>query len=126
MDYIFIGLGGTLGALARYFLSQAAARRWPVGFPAGTFFINISGSFLLGFLFVLFSRPGVDLHQWKALTTTGFLGAFTTFSTFSYELVKLRESHTEATAWRYLTSSIVFGLLAAWLGIVLARLLFST
>lgn len=123
MEYLFIGLGGVFGALSRYGLGKWTAQRWQGDFPLGTFIINISGSFALGMLYVLFLRAGSGLAPLKSLTTTGFLGAYTTYSTFSYEIINLVEDGVYGTALKYFLASIIFGLAAAFLGVMLAQLL---
>lgn len=120
MEYIAVGLGGVLGALSRYGLSKWVGQRWPGSFPLATFWINISGSFVLGFLFIWFAKAGTNLSLLKALTTTGFLGAYTTFSTFSYEIISLFIDGEKSMAVKYFLASLVIGLVAAYAGIALA------
>lgn len=119
MEYVFIGLGGVFGALSRYGLSKWMARRWKGDFPLATFLINLTGSFALGVLYGLFLIAGTGNSPLKSLTTTGFLGAYTTYSTFSYEIIKLIEDGEKGTALKYFLASIVFGLGAAFLGVSL-------
>lgn len=121
MEYVYIGVGGVLGALFRYALSKWVGQRWRWDFPLGTFFINITGSFIMGLLYVLFSRTGAELGFIRNVTTTGFLGAFTTYSTFSYEIISLFEGSEKAIAVRYFSASLIVGLLSAYAGIILAE-----
>ena len=121
LAYLFVGVGGFIGANARYIVGEWAQRRWGVGFPYGTFIINVSGSFILG----LFSTLAFSLHwnpYWKLLVATGFVGAYTTFSTFEYESIQLivHGGRYRAAAVN-LFGSVVVGFLAAWLGVILAR-----
>jgi CrcB protein len=119
--FLLVGIGGFLGAMARYGVSLAAARLWSGEFPLGTFLANVSGCFALG-LFVTLSterlavEPGVRL-----LVATGFLGAYTTFSTFEYETHRLLE--TGALGWAALNAaaSVGAGLAAVRLGVALGR-----
>ena len=86
-EYLWVTLGGIFGACARYFLSRFAAKIIGTGFPWGTLFINISGSFLLGlFLVYTTERAFVD-PRWRLLIAIGFCGAYTTFSSYAYESI---------------------------------------
>ena len=84
MDYLLIGLGGFLGANARFIVAGWVERMLGLGFPYGTFIINVSGSFCLGLLTGLLSHRPLDFLQHRLFFAVGFLGAYTTFSSFSY------------------------------------------
>ena len=86
--FLLVGVGGILGANARYILSTWAADRFGTAFPYGTFIVNISGSFLIGFLLAIFVAH-VGNSPARLLVVTGFLGAYTTFSTFTFETMAL-------------------------------------
>lgn len=117
MEYILVALGGILGAIARFSLSKWAGNRWGTSFPYGTFFINMSGSFLLGFAVLWFLKSGT---QWQKdmnlFFNVGFLGAYTTFSTFSYEAVQLMEQGLHRRGMVYVLGSGVVGMAGAGLG----------
>ncbi|MCF8563291.1 fluoride efflux transporter CrcB [Alicyclobacillus tolerans] len=118
MAYVWVGLGGTIGALLRYQLSKWIGERIVVSFPLATLIINVTGAFLLGF----FTRSlgHIFPHLGSApmlLLGTGLCGAYTTFSTFSYELVILLRESRYAAAGFYLAASLVFGLAAAGVGL---------
>jgi len=123
MEYLYVGIGGILGAMTRYGLSKWVGQRWKGDFPLATFCINITGSFILGLLYVVLSKTGPDMVFLKNLTTTGFLGAYTTYSTFSYEIFNLVENGEKGTAVKYFLASIIVGLIAAFLGMTLAEYL---
>jgi fluoride exporter len=121
-NLIVITLGGALGALSRYGLGLWITNKWNQGFPIHTFIINITGAFLLGFLNILFVEKLALSPLWRLGIGVGFLGAFTTFSTFGYEVFTLMESGNYTTAISYTVLSIVFGFLGVALGVGLARL----
>lgn len=112
---ILVGIGGFLGASARYLLGSYINIYWKGAFPLGTFIINALGSFLLGL--ITFHPAFVEAIN-KDLSVgigVGFLGAFTTFSTFQYETLQLLESGKIKTAILYVTSSFFAGICLAWL-----------
>lgn len=123
MEYLYVGIGGIFGAMVRYGLSKWVGQRWKGDFPLATFCINITGSFILGLLFIVFSKAGSNMAALKNLTTVGFLGAFTTYSTFTHEIVNLIEDGEKSVAVKYFLASIIVGLIAAFLGMTLAEYL---
>lgn len=121
--YVLIGFGGILGANARYLVSLWAAKRYGVAFPYGTFLINASGSFVMGFFLTILADHFSNNADARYLVATGFLGAYTTFSTFAYEsLALLRDGALRPAAVNVLGSSAA-GIGGAGLGIALASLL---
>ncbi len=120
---LIVGLGGFIGANARYLVGEWAQRKWGVGFPYGTFIINVTGSLVLG----IFATLALSLNwrpEWRLLVAVGFVGAYTTFSTFEFETLQLivQGSRFKAAAFNLL-GSVIAGFFAAWLGVVVARLL---
>ena len=112
-----VALAGGLGTLARYGVHAFVVRRgdWPI--PAGTFAVNMVGSLLLGYMLVRFTgHPKITL-----VGGLGFLGGFTTFSTLAFELHTLAESRDYGLALAYAGGTIVAGLAAVYLGVLLAR-----
>jgi CrcB protein len=118
-----VGIAGALGALSRYGLGAFVADRYPGAFPLGTFLINVTGSFLLGFLFVLLTERAGLSPAWRISVTVGFLGAYTTFSTFTLETFRLIEDGALGTAALNVIGSLAVGLIAVWLGVSLGRAL---
>lgn len=116
-----IAAGGALGAAARYEIAQLihVARG---GFPWATFWTNISGSLVLGFFLVLVIERFPPTRYMRAFFATGFLGAYTTFSTFAVESDLLVKGGRPLIAAAYVVASLIGGLGAAWVGIILARL----
>ena len=119
--YLIVGLGGFLGACARYWVSGWAAEKWGASLPFGTLLINVTGSFLLGvFLAATSERLLID-PRWRLMLAVGFLGAFTTFSTYTYESMQLLLTGNGWSGIANLLSSNLLGLLASALGIALGR-----
>jgi CrcB protein len=122
-ELLLIGLGGALGALSRYGFGQFTSRYYLGHFPLGTWLINVLGSFFIGILFVLIVER-VKIHaDYRLVFMVGFLGAFTTFSSFSLETINLMMNGRIFTALFYVLASVMVCLLATWLGIVLGRVI---
>jgi CrcB protein len=107
----FVALGAAVGAPARYHVDRWLQRRTGAGFPYGTLAVNVIGSFVLGL--VVAGGPGA---RWQALLGVGFCGAFTTYSTFGYETVRLAEDGARTTALINVGCQLALGLSAAALG----------
>lgn len=122
-NILVIALGGALGALSRFGLGVWISNKWNQGFPLHTFLINVSGAFLLGFLHILFIERLTVSPLWRLGIGVGFLGAFTTFSTFGFEVISLLEGGSFFTAGLYTLLSILVGFTGVALGVGLARLL---
>jgi len=120
---VAIAIAGSLGALARYGLDGAVSRRFPTAFPWGTFVVNISGAFVLGFLMTLMAEQLTTASWLRSALTIGFLGAYTTFSTLQYETYRLLEDGAVGLAAANVFGSAAAGLLAVYLGVVAARAL---
>jgi CrcB protein len=124
MQNIFIiGIGGFLGAVARYGVGLWMGQKWGRSFPLGTFFINVSGSFLIGFLMALFTERLMLNPQWRMFLVIGFLGAYTTFSTFEYETGALLRDSEWLIASLNVVLSVFVGFIALKLGEGAARIL---
>jgi fluoride exporter len=119
-EALWVGAGGFLGAVARYWLGAWAARRLGAAFPYGTLIINTSGSFILGVVMGLLEGHALSPVVRLSLAI-GFVGAYTTFSTFSYETIRLAESGSVLLAWLNIVGSVIAGLCAALLGLAAGR-----
>jgi fluoride exporter len=119
--FLVVGCGGFVGAMARYGVSLAVATFWTRQFPLGTFLINVSGSFILGLFSTLAAERLMLAPEWRLFVATGFVGAYTTFSTFEYETQRLTEAGTATWAAVNVLTSVVAGFAAVWLGVKLAR-----
>lgn len=122
-ELLVIALGGGFGALSRYELGLWISSKWNQGFPLHTFIINITGAFLLGFLNILFIERMTVSPLWRLGIGVGFLGAYTTFSTFGFEVITLLEGGSYTTAAAYTFLSIVVGFVGVALGVGLARII---
>ncbi|WP_215143562.1 fluoride efflux transporter CrcB [Exiguobacterium qingdaonense] len=116
MLYIYVGLGGAIGALARYGLGLMVDSVGTSAFPVSTLLINLIGSFILGWLTHKFLQTGKPSPQLVTVVGTGMIGSFTTFSTFSVETIQLLEEGRIWLAILYVFLSITFGLLSSWVG----------
>lgn len=121
IQYLMVGIGGFLGAIARYLVDGWISRRMGALFPYGTFVINISGSFILGLFTTTITERFIVHPHWRLLVAIGFVGAYTTFSTFEYETHKLLEEGSFGLALLNILLSVAIGLVAVRLGILLAR-----
>lgn len=121
--FLLISVGAVLGANLRFLVGSLVAARWGAAFPWGTLLINVSGSFLIGLLLPLLAARLDGGPAARALLVTGFLGAYTTFSTFSAETVALGQRGAHWAAFLYVAGSVLLGVGAATLGTALgARL----
>lgn len=116
-----VGAGGFLGAIARWGVSLLVARYWTRDFPLGTLLINVTGSFVLGLFSTLAAEKLALGPGWRLFVATGFVGAYTTFSTFEYETQRLVETGAAAWAFLYVMASVAAGFAAVRLGVALAR-----
>jgi CrcB protein len=111
MDLVFVGIGGALGSIVRYKLGKIITEKSSTTFPTGTFIINISGAVLLGLL----SSLGAGKNAYLLLGD-GFLGAYTTFSTFMYEGFNLFQENEKMNAFTYILGSLVLGIIGCFAG----------
>ncbi|MEU1151941.1 fluoride efflux transporter CrcB [Streptomyces sp. NPDC005918] len=122
-DFLLVALGGAVGAPLRYLTDRAVQARHDTVFPWGTFSVNVVGSLILGVLTGA-ALSGAAGHTAQLLLGTGLCGALTTYSTFSYETLRLAESGAKFFAAANVVASVVAGLGAVFLGLTLAKALF--
>lgn len=120
MHYLIVGIGGAFGGLTRFYLGKRLLRHRDKRFPVATFIINITGAVLLGI--VSAADPGEHIYL---LLGDGFLGAYTTFSTFMYEGFNLLNDHKKLNAWIYISASLLLGILGYIGGFRAAALIFA-
>ena len=120
---VAVGVAGALGALARYGIGGLILTRTGRTFPWETFVVNVSGSFVLGFLFTVMTEQLTTASWLRTAVTIGFIGAYTTFSTLSFETYRLLEDGALGLAFANVAGSVAAGLLAVYLGIVCGRAL---
>jgi len=118
-----VGLGGFIGAITRYTIAVWIGQKWGRDFPLATFVINVSGSFLIGLLMYLLTQRLMVNPIWRLFLVVGFLGAYTTFSTFAYETGKLIQDGEWVFAAANVVFSVLAGLLALKIGEMLSKLL---
>jgi len=120
-NYFYIAIFGVLGCWARYAMTQLIQGYWGNSFPYATLVINVTGAFVMGFLFVLTLERLTVAPSIRTGVLTGFLGGYTTFSTYALEAFTLAETGQAVSAGLYIVLSNLLGVLAAFLGVFLAR-----
>ncbi len=121
MDYLWVGVGGFLGANLRYALGGWLANHWGTAFPWSTLFINVSGSLAIGLLLTVLTDKLVADPAWRLLLVVGFLGGYTTFSSYTFEALALAADGEWLRALGYVLGSNAVGLVAVYAGMVLAH-----
>lgn len=120
---LIVGLGGFLGAILRYLIGGWVAERLGPTFPYGTLVVNVTGSFVLGVFVTLFADRFVAPSSLRLFFAIGLLGAYTTFSTLTFESLALIQSKAYLAAAANMLGSMVLGMIAVALGVILGRLL---
>ena len=123
LQMLFVAFGGAGGALCRYGMTNLINHYVQSHFPFATLAVNAIGSFVMGVMYVVILERMVLHPDWRSVIIVGFLGAFTTFSTFSLEAVNLLQHGYLGTALAYMLLSVLICITAAWSAMVLTRLL---
>lgn len=122
LTYLAIAVGGAVGACLRYGFTELTGNVLGKSFPFGTLLVNILGSFVLGWLYALFSSGVLAVFPWRALVAIGLISAFTTFSTFSLDTVLLLEQGDWLKAIANVFLNVLLCLTLAWLGLKLGSM----
>lgn len=123
--YLWVALGGAVGAAGRFFVTSMTGRLIGHGFPWGTITVNVLGSFVMGALISYMALKWSASADMRAFLTTGLLGGFTTFSAFSLDFATLVERKEHVAALAYAMGSVGLSLMAVFAGLVVARTVFS-
>lgn len=118
---LIIFFGGGMGSILRYGVNRCITNLVTSAFPYGTFLVNITGCFLIGFLVFFTERLSTNALNWRLFLVTGLCGGYTTFSSFSFENVQLMSDHQIFTVLLYTLGSVAIGFLATYMGILSAR-----
>ncbi len=113
---MLIGAGGFLGSVMRYGTNQIMTKIFETSHPIGTFFVNITGSFLIGLILGMLEKSAGVSHNWKLFLAVGFCGGFTTFSSFALENLNLLQSQQFTMSLLYVGTSLFLGLAAVYFG----------
>jgi CrcB protein len=124
-EILLLAIAGAIGTLSRYALSGWAYRLFGEGFAYGTLLVNVAGCLLLGFIMHLSLSTDIVSPEWRLAVTVGFLGAFTTFSTFGYETLRYVEDGSWRLALGNVGANLLLGLGATWIGFGASRALFG-
>jgi CrcB protein len=120
--YVLIAVGGALGSIARFWVGTTVANRLGTRFPYGTFVINITACLIIGFSLAFLGRRTELSAAWRFLIPIGFVGAYSTFSTFEWETFSNLQTGAFFVAALYVVLSFLLGLVAVWCGVLIARL----
>lgn len=119
--YLLIALGGALGSMARYWVGSTVGSRMGVRFPYGTFIVNVSACLVIGFTLTWLGERMEISNTWRFLFPIGFIGAYSTFSTFEWETLETLRSGAFLLSGLYAAGSLILGLAATWCGSALAE-----
>jgi fluoride exporter len=119
--FLMVAIGGALGSVLRFWVGTYISGRMGTRFPYGTLVINITASFLIGFVLTILAERTDWSPNWRYLIPIGFIGGYSTFSTFEYETYRVLESGEFLLTGLNVGLSVVLGFVAVWLGVIAAR-----
>jgi len=120
--YLLIAVGGALGSIARYWVGSSIAGRMGIKFPYGTLIVNLTACVIIGFSMTYLGRRAEISPAWRFLIPVGFIGAYSTFSTYEWETLTSIRAGAFAIGALYAVGSLIFGLVAAWGGSMLGEM----
>ena len=120
-EVLIVGLGGFAGSISRYLLQNAVVHRFITIFPVGTFAINLIGSLAIGVIFGLAERFDWMTQEWRLFLAIGFLGSFTTFSTFAFDNLQLIKDGNYSQLFWYTSLSLILSVALVGLGFIMAK-----
>ena len=121
LKYVMVGVGGCLGSILRFWLGSYIGGRMGTRFPYGTFVINVTGSFLIGLVFAFLTVKTDWSPNWRYLIPIGFIGGYTTFSSFEYETLRTIQDGQLGLGLLYVGLSVFLGFVAVWGGVATGR-----
>lgn len=123
LGVFLVAIGGAIGAVSRYVASNWMSTRFGADFPLGTLLVNIIGCFIIGLFMAMTAERLSVSPYWRLLIAVGFLGGLTTFSSFSYETLRLLQDADIMRAFYNVGFNLLGGFLATWFGIIVSRLI---
>ena len=121
LKYVMVGVGGCLGSILRIWVGSYIGSRMGTRFPYGTFVVNITGSFLIGVVFAVLTARTHWSPNWRYLIPIGFIGGYTTFSSFEFETLRTIQDGQIGLGLFYVALSVIVGFVAVWGGVVAGR-----
>ena len=121
LKYLMVGIGGCLGSILRFWLGRYIVSKMGTRCPNGTFVVNITGSFLVGLIFAWLTVRTSWSPNWRYLIPIGFIGGYTTFSSFEYETLRTIQDGQIGLGLLYVAASVVVGFVAVWGGMIAGR-----
>jgi fluoride exporter len=119
--YLIIAVGGAIGSMLRYWVGAYVSGRMGARFPYGTFVINVTACFLIGLVMTVLAEKTNWSPNWRYLIPIGFLGGYSTFSSFEYETFRVFQNNELLVAGLNITLSVGIGFLAVWLGVITGK-----
>ena len=121
LKYVMVGVGGALGSILRFWLGSYIGERMGTRFPYGTLVINVTGSFLIGLVFAVLTQRTQWSPNWRYLIPIGFIGGYTTFSSFEFETLRIIQDGQLGLGLLYVAASVIIGFIAVWGGMMAGR-----